>query len=251
MQAAGDKGALPNSSSRDITSGQPLQAAWQALLLLLLWKSNTLLDLLCRVCKASWVKGLGGYAGAETKRALLDGTAGPAPLATHSKESGGLHCCSQCCWSCRRQKQKEPCRIAAAGPTPLAIQSQGAWQTAGLLHTWLYEGCFAESADCGDLNSRFRWSCRRQKPTEPYRIAAAGPAPLAIHSKEHGKQKGSFIPGFVRGADGLPAATYPPPQVPANYQPVHKFEHPLQTGVLGCSPSCPSISLSILCRYKW
>lgn len=77
-------------------------------------------------------------------------------------------------------------------------------------------------------------SCRRQKAAEPYRLTAGGPAPLAIHSKEHGRRPGSCIPGFVRGADAVAGASYPPPQVPASYQPVHTFEQPMQTGVPCC-----------------
>lgn len=71
---------------------------------------------------------------------------------------------------------------------------------------------------------------RRAARHEPYRLTGAA-APLAIKSQEHGRQPGAFIAGFVRGPDSTPAAVYPPPKVPANYQPVHKFTEPLRAGI--------------------
>lgn len=71
--------------------------------------------------------------------------------------------------------------------------------------------------------------CRRVQKAEPYRLTGAA-APLAIQSKEHGRQPGSFIAGFVKGANAAPFAIFPAPKVPASYQPVHKFAGPLLTG---------------------
>ncbi len=70
---------------------------------------------------------------------------------------------------------------------------------------------------------------RRVQKAEPYRLTGAA-APLAIQSKEHGRQPGSFIAGFVKGADAAPFAVFPAPKVPASYQPLHKFAEPLLTG---------------------
>ncbi len=70
---------------------------------------------------------------------------------------------------------------------------------------------------------------RRVQKAEPYRLTGAA-APLAIQSKEHGRQPGSFIAGFVKGASAAPFAVFPAPKVPASYQPVHKFAGPLLTG---------------------
>ncbi|KAL0047130.1 hypothetical protein WJX82_007461 [Trebouxia sp. C0006] len=70
---------------------------------------------------------------------------------------------------------------------------------------------------------------RRVQKAEPYRLTGAAD-PLAIQSKEHGRQPGSFIAGFVKGADATPFAVFPAPKVPASYQPVHKFAGPLLTG---------------------
>lgn len=70
---------------------------------------------------------------------------------------------------------------------------------------------------------------RRVQKAEPYRLTGAA-APLAIQSREHGRQPGSFITGFVKGANAAPFAVFPPPKVPASYQPVHKFAGPLLTG---------------------
>ena len=71
--------------------------------------------------------------------------------------------------------------------------------------------------------------CRRVQKAEPYRLTGAA-APLAIQSKEHGRQPGSLIAGFVKGANAAPFAVFPAPKVPASYQPVHKFAGPLLTG---------------------
>ena len=71
--------------------------------------------------------------------------------------------------------------------------------------------------------------CRRVQKAEPYRLTGAA-APLAIQSKEHGRQPGSFIAGFVKGANAAPFAIFPAPKMPASYQPVHKFAGPLLTG---------------------
>lgn len=76
--------------------------------------------------------------------------------------------------------------------------------------------------------------CRRAQKAEPYRLTGA-PAALAIESKEHGRQPGSFIAGFVKGADAAPLAVFPAPKVPASYQPIHKFPEPMRTG--GTFPS--------------
>ena len=70
---------------------------------------------------------------------------------------------------------------------------------------------------------------RRVQKAEPYRLTGAAD-PLAIQSKEHGRQPGSFIAGFVKGADATPFAVFPGLKVPASYQPVHKFAGPLLTG---------------------
>lgn len=64
---------------------------------------------------------------------------------------------------------------------------------------------------------------------EPYRLTGAA-APLAITSKEQGRQPGSLIAGFVKGGDSAPVAVFPAPKVPADYQPVHRFAEPLRSG---------------------
>ena len=76
-------------------------------------------------------------------------------------------------------------------------------------------------------------ACRRVAKNEPYRLTGAA-APLAIKSQEHGRQPGSFIAGFIKGPDSAPATVFPPPQVPASYQPVHKFTEPLHAGARPC-----------------
>ena len=70
---------------------------------------------------------------------------------------------------------------------------------------------------------------RRVQKAEPYRLTGAA-APLAIQFKEHGRQPGSFILGFVKGPSAATFAVFPAPKVPASYQPVHKFAGPLLTG---------------------
>ena len=80
---------------------------------------------------------------------------------------------------------------------------------------------------------RGSFACRRLAKHEPYRLTGAA-APLAIKSQEHGRQPGSFIAGFVKGPESTPAVLFPPPKVPANYQPVHQFTEPLRTGAIPC-----------------
>ncbi len=86
-------------------------------------------------------------------------------------------------------------------------------------------------------------SYRRVQKAEPYRLTGAA-APLAIQSKEHGRQPGSFIAGFVKGADAAPFAVFPAPKVPASYQPVHKFAGPLLTG----TTVLPRPYVHVICR---
>lgn len=74
------------------------------------------------------------------------------------------------------------------------------------------------------------FACRRVARDEPYRLTGAA-APLAIKSREHGRQPGSFIAGFIQGAASAPVPVFPPPKVPVNYQPVHKFTEPLRAGI--------------------
>ena len=72
--------------------------------------------------------------------------------------------------------------------------------------------------------------CRRVHRAEPYRLTGTGPAPLAIQSRQHGLKPGSFIAGFIKGADTEPVQQFPAPKVPPDFQPVHRFEGPLHTG---------------------
>ena len=85
-------------------------------------------------------------------------------------------------------------------------------------------------------------ACRRVARSEPYRLTGAA-APLAIHSKEHGRQPGAFIAGFVKGEGSTPPPLFPPPKVPASYQPVHKFTEPLRTGQTRTVVFCKSAML--------
>lgn len=178
---------------------------------------------------------------------------------------------------CRQQKLEQPCRLTTTVPvafqskphdkrlvcmaktlsnacTQLAVSCQlctmcrkthrGCQQQQWPLHQMKTTNCDALLGV--DQCRHVQTECRRQKPQEPYRLTAAGPAPLAIQSKQHGKQAGAFIPGFVRGADNLPATSFPPPQVPASYQPMHKFDQPLQTGVQ-CSKWKPAKCVPCTC----
>ena len=83
---------------------------------------------------------------------------------------------------------------------------------------------------------------RRVQKAEPFRLTGSAAAPLAIEAKGQGLQPGSFIAGFVRGADTEPVKLFPVPKVPADYKPVHHFLEPLQTG--------SSTSFSDLCLFR-
>lgn len=49
-------------------------------------------------------------------------------------------------------------------------------------------------------------------------------APLRLQTAEQARRKQhDLVPGFVRGATPLPPPFFPPPAVPRDYEPVHRF----------------------------
>ena len=48
--------------------------------------------------------------------------------------------------------------------------------------------------------------------------------PLRLQTAEQARKKAyDLIPGFVRGAAPEPPAFFPPPHMPQDYEPVHRF----------------------------
>ncbi|KAL3162454.1 hypothetical protein ABBQ32_010121 [Trebouxia sp. C0010 RCD-2024] len=106
------------------------------------------------------------------------------------------------------------------------------------------KGLLYEIADGSDDEDLPMVMGRRVARHEPYRLTGAA-APLAIKSQEHGRQPCGFIAGFVRGPDSTPTTVFPPPKVPADYQPVHKFTEPLHAdfSAKGSSqPAAPAVA---------
>lgn len=64
---------------------------------------------------------------------------------------------------------------------------------------------------------------RRGRDSAVYRLPGRA-EPLRLQTAEQARKKAhDLIPGFVRGAAPEPLAFFPPPQVPRDYEPVHRF----------------------------
>ena len=46
-------------------------------------------------------------------------------------------------------------------------------------------------------------------------------APLSLQSSEQARQK-DMIPGFIRAQEVVTLRKFPPPDIPADYQPIHR-----------------------------
>ena len=46
-------------------------------------------------------------------------------------------------------------------------------------------------------------------------------APLSLQSSEQARQK-DMIPGFIRAKEVVTLRQFPPPDIPADYQPIHR-----------------------------
>ncbi len=46
-------------------------------------------------------------------------------------------------------------------------------------------------------------------------------APLSLQSSEQARQK-DMIPGFVKAKEVVAPKVFPPPKIPADYQPIHR-----------------------------
>lgn len=70
--------------------------------------------------------------------------------------------------------------------------------------------------------------------------------PLSILAAGQAPQK-DIIPGFVRGAETVAPKSYPPPKIPAGYQPHHTFPEVLQpAGVAYVFAERPELKTPVL-----
>ena len=66
-------------------------------------------------------------------------------------------------------------------------------------------------------------SARRGRRDSVYRLLGRA-EPLRLQTAEQARKKAyDLIPGFVRGAAPEPPAFFPPPRIPHDYEPVHRF----------------------------
>lgn len=75
--------------------------------------------------------------------------------------------------------------------------------------------------------------CRGRK-LDPQFMLPSKAAPLSLQSSEHARQK-DMIPGFIRAKEVVTIKVFPPPRIPANYQPIHRPSAQSLAGTCSCT----------------
>ena len=64
-------------------------------------------------------------------------------------------------------------------------------------------------------------ACLQGTRLDPQHMLPGKAAPLSLQSSEQARQK-DMIPGFIRAKEVVTLRQYPPPEIPADYQPIHR-----------------------------